>query len=252
MEKRTMSESNEIKTDASVEALDRRSETSQGVRRWLRREVFGVLFVAATLFISAGRLGWVWGWALVAIYAVWVSANALILIPRSPELLAERAARKKGDKSWDTVLLSIVGLATMAKYIVAGLDVRFGWTTQVPLGLQVAALVIAALGYALGTWAMAANAFFSMVVRIQGDRGHTVATGGPYGYVRHPGYSGVIAFELATPIILGSLWALIPGGLNVLLTIVRTALEDRTLHEGLDGYRDYARQVRHRLLPGVW
>jgi protein-S-isoprenylcysteine O-methyltransferase Ste14 len=247
-----MSEGNEVKAGTPVDALDRRSETSQGVRRWLRREVSGVLFVAATLFISAGRLDWFWGWTLVALYAVWVAANALILIPRSPELLAERAVRKKGDKSWDTVLLSTVGLSTMAKYILAGLDVRFGWTAQVPLGLQVAALVIAALGYALGTWAMAVNAFFSTVVRIQEDRGHAVATGGPYGFVRHPGYTGVIAFELATPIILGSLWALIPGGLNVLLTIVRTALEDRTLHEELDGYRDYAGQVHHRLLPGVW
>jgi protein-S-isoprenylcysteine O-methyltransferase Ste14 len=247
-----VSERNEKQASTSVEALDHRSETSQGVRRWLRREVLGVLFVAATLFISAGRLDWFWGWALVAVYAVWVAANALILIPRSPELLAERAERKKSDKSWDTVLLSIIGLVTMAKYILAGLDVRFAWTTQVPLGLQVAALVIAALGYALGTWAMAANAFFSMVVRIQGDRGHNVATGGPYAYVRHPGYTGVIAFELASPIILGSLWALIPGGLNVLLTIVRTALEDRTLNEELDGYRAYARHVRHRLLPGVW
>jgi protein-S-isoprenylcysteine O-methyltransferase Ste14 len=150
------------------------------------------------------------------------------------------------------VILSFVGLTTIAKYILAGLDVRFEWTAQMPLTLQIAALVIAALGYALGTWAMAANAFFSKVVRIQEDRGHAVATGGPYRYVRHPGYTGTIASELATPIMLGSLWALIPGGLAALLFVIRTALEDRTLHEELDGYRDYARRVRYRLLPGIW
>ena len=99
---------------------------------------------------------------------------------------------------------------------------------------------------------MAANAFFSAVVRIQDDRGHAVASGGPYRFVRHPGYSGSLAFELATPIMLGSLWALIPSGLNALLIVVRTALEDRTLNEELDGYREYAGQVRYRLLPGVW
>jgi protein-S-isoprenylcysteine O-methyltransferase Ste14 len=226
-------------------------EVKRGVVRWLRREVIGVLFVAATLFIPAGRWNWVWGWALVGIYAVWVSANALILIPRSPELLAERAQRKKGIKDWD-VLMSIVGILTLCKHIVAGLDVRYGWTVGIPLWLQIVTLIIAMSGYALGTWAMAANAFFSMMVRIQDDRGHTVVTGGPYQFVRHPGYVGVIAFELATPIMLGSLWALIAGLLAALLTVVRTALEDRTLSKELGGYTEYAQQTRYRLLPGVW
>jgi protein-S-isoprenylcysteine O-methyltransferase Ste14 len=213
----------------------------------------GVLFVALLLFIPAGRLDWAMGWALVGVYAVWVGANALILIPANPELLAERAARKKeGMKTWDMAILSIVGLATLVKYVVAGLDLRFGWTASMPLALQIAALVVTALGYALGTWAMATNAFFSTVVRIQEDRGHTIVTEGPYRYVRHPSYVGTIAFELATPIMLGSLWALIPGGLTALLFVIRTAIEDRTLHEELDGYREYASQVRYRLLPGLW
>ena len=227
-------------------------EVRRGVMRWLIREVMGVLFVAATLFIPAGRWNWVWGWALVGLYAVWVSANALILIPRSPELLAERAQRKKGIKDWDTVLMSIVGILTLCKHIVAGLDVRYGWTVGIPLWLQFVTLVIAALGYALGTWAMAANAFFSMMVRIQDDRGHAVVTGGPYQFVRHPGYVGTIALELATPILLGSLWALIAGVLAALLMVVRTALEDRTLRKELEGYTEYAQQTRYRLLPGVW
>jgi protein-S-isoprenylcysteine O-methyltransferase Ste14 len=227
-------------------------ELRRGVVRWLIREVIGVLFVAATLFIPAGRWNWVWGWALVVIYAVWVSANALILIPRSPELLAERAQRKKGIKDWDAVLMSIVGILTLCKHIVAGLDARYGWTVGIPLWLQIVTLVIAVLGYALGTWAMAANAFFSQIVRIQEDRGHTVVTDGPYRFVRHPGYVGTIAFELATPVMLGSLWALIAGVLAALLLVVRTALEDRTLQKELEGYTQYAQQTRYRLLPGVW
>ena len=237
---------------ASAKQRAGKPDQSRGVVRSLIREAMGVVFVAVTLFLPAGTLNWAMGWALVGLYAVWVAAMALILIPKSPELLIERATRKKGDKTWDTVILSIVGLTTIAKYILAGFDVRLGWTAQMPLTLQIAALVIAALGYALVTWAMAANVFFSKVVRIQDDRGHAVATGGPYRYVRHPGYIGTIAFELATPIMLSSLWALIPGGLAALLFVVRTALEDRTLQEELDGYRDYAGQVRYRLLPGIW
>lgn len=247
-----MSENIEMSASTSAEGMDRKPDTTRGVIRWLIREILGVLFVAATLFIPAGRLDWVMGWALVGIYALWVTANALILIPRCPELLAERAARRKGVKTWDTVILGIIGLTTIAKYVIAGLDLRFGWTAPMPPAVQIAALVIAALGYALVTWAMAANAFFSTVVRIQEERGHAVATGGPYRYVRHPGYTGSIAFELATPIMLGSAWALIPGGLAALLSIVRTTLEDGTLHDELDGYSEYAKRVRYRLVPGVW
>lgn len=239
-------------TANAVEQPQEKSDTSRGVVRWLIREVLGILMVVVTLFIPAGRLDWWQGWALVGIYVVWSAANALILIPKNPELLIERATRKKSDKAWDAVILSIVGLIMIAKHIVAGLDVRWGWTAQMPLALQLAALLVAALGYALGTWAMAANPFFSMVYRIQKERGHTVATGGPYRYARHPAYTGTIAFELATPIMLGSLWALIPGGLAALLFVVRTVLEDKALKEELDDYKDYVEQVRYRLLPGVW
>jgi protein-S-isoprenylcysteine O-methyltransferase Ste14 len=236
-----------------VEQDNTKNETARGVRSWVRREIMGVVMVAVILFLSAGRLDWVMGWAMVGIYALWVGANALLLIPRNPELLAERAKRQKeGMKTWDKMLLSVVGLATLVKYILAGLDVRYGWTAQIPLTIQVVALVVSALGYALGTWAMVTNAYFSMIVRIQEDRGHAVVSDGPYRYVRHPGYTGTTAFELATPIMLGSLWALIPGVLAAVLTIVRTALEDRTLQEELDGYQDYAQQVRYRLLPGIW
>jgi protein-S-isoprenylcysteine O-methyltransferase Ste14 len=242
----------DMTTESQMEQENRQAEIDRGVRRWLTRESMGVLFVALTLFIPAGRLDWGMGWALVGVYGVWVAANALILIPRCPELLAERAMRKTSSKTWDTVLLSIFGLATLAKYIIAGLDVRYGWTAEPGMALQLTALVLAALGYALGTWSMAANAFFATVYHIQEERGHSVAKSGPYRYVRHPGYAGSIVFELATPIMLGSLWALIPGGLSALILVVRTALEDRALQQELPGYAEYARQTRQRLLPGVW
>lgn len=242
-----------MNADRSAVQPNEQSDTRRGIAKWLMREVMGVVLVAATLFIPAGRLDWWQGWAVVGIYAVWSAANALILIPRNPELLIERASRRKDTATWDTLILSIIGLTTLAKHIVAGLDVRWGWTAQkMPLALQISALVIAALGYALGTWAMASNPFFSLVNRIQEDRGHAVATGGPYRVVRHPAYVGTIVFELATPILLSSLWALIPGVLIALLTLIRTALEDKMLYQGLSGYEEYASEVRYRLLPGIW
>lgn len=228
-------------------------EISNLVTRWLIREIMGVVMVAVILFLSAGRWDWGWGWALTTVYAVWVGANAVLMIPRHPELLAERAQRSiSGMKSWDKTLLGFIGLLTLAKYILAGLDIRYGWSAAIPTWVHVTALVLAAAGYALGTWAMVENAYFSMVVRYQSERGHTVCDTGPYRFVRHPAYIGTIVFEIMVPLLLGSWWTLIPSSLVVLLTVIRTALEDKTLQAELPGYPAYSRDVKYRLVPGVW
>ena len=226
--------------------------SSRVVIRWLVREAMGVILVGLVLFYSAGRLDWVMGWALVAITTVWVIANALVMIPRNVELLAERLGPQKGAKRWDTILMSFIGLAVLARLIVAGLDLRFGWTEEIPLGLQTAALVVAVLGYALGVWALAVNSYFSQIVRIQEERGHQVVTSGPYRFVRHPGYAGTILFELTVPVMLGSWWAFGLGVFITILFIIRTTLEDKTLLGELAGYENYAQQTSFRLLPGIW
>jgi protein-S-isoprenylcysteine O-methyltransferase Ste14 len=102
------------------------------------------------------------------------------------------------------------------------------------------------------TWAMMRNDFFSALVRIQNDRGHRVTTQGPYRFVRHPGYVGMLMFSVATPFMLGSWWALFPAAVNLFVGALRTSLEDRTLYLELDGYADYARAVPYRLVPGIW
>jgi protein-S-isoprenylcysteine O-methyltransferase Ste14 len=113
-------------------------------------------------------------------------------------------------------------------------------------------LAVFGLGNAFGCWALVSNRFFSTYLRIQADRGHRVVADGPYGIVRHPGYGGTILASLALPISLGSLWALIPAALGACGFVVRTTREDAILLRALDGYRDYARHVRYRLVPGVW
>jgi protein-S-isoprenylcysteine O-methyltransferase Ste14 len=240
-------------SNTSSEQSNEKPDVRSGVTRWLIREILGSLFTAAILFGTAGRLDWVMGWVVVGVYLVWTAATALTVIPTNPEMLLERTRPKEGTKKWDVALLSIVGVAEIAKYIVAGLDQRWGWSPQMPVALQLAGVVVAVLAYdVIIVWAMAANAFFAQTVRIQEERDHAVATGGPYRYVRHPGYIGSILSQIAMPLILGSIWAFIPAGLAALLFVVRTALEDKTLLEELDGYREYARRVRYRLLPGVW
>jgi protein-S-isoprenylcysteine O-methyltransferase Ste14 len=193
------------------------------------------------------------GWLLFAVYVTWDVVVALWLIPRSPGMIAERSRIQPGTKKWDIALTTLAAsLLPMVTWTVAGLDQRFGWTRPLPLALQLSAFAVVVLGFALVTWAMASNEFFSALVRIQHERGHFVSSSGPYRIIRHPGYVAAMLFGLASPLMLGSLWALIPAGLSALLYVIRTVLEDRTLHEELAGYREYAQRVRHRLLPAVW
>lgn len=227
-------------------------EVQRGAKRWLYRELFGIVFIAALLLFTAGRWRWEWGWAVVGLYAAWVAANALLLMPRDPALLAERAKRQLSDRTWDRVILSLFGVSTLAKYIVAGLDERYNWSPPLALWISVAALGIAAFGYGLVTWSMMANAYFATVSRIQTERRQHVVTTGPYRFVRHPGYIGSILFDLATPLALGSLWALVLGLISVLLMVIRTALEDQMLQKELEGYRAYSNQTRYRLVPWLW
>jgi protein-S-isoprenylcysteine O-methyltransferase Ste14 len=140
----------------------------------------------------------------------------------------------------------------LAALIVCGLDKRFGWTGMMPLAVQLLALMFGGLGFALIMWALASNPFAAVYARIQEERGHAVAMTGPYRFVRHPFYTGVLAYALSLPVALGSLWALFLGALVAILFIVKTALEDHKLQVELDGYREYTRHVRYRLLPGVW
>jgi len=208
--------------------------------------------MGVALFWSAGQMDWWPAWAAIFVMVAWITGTAIVIFHINPGLLAERLGPRKGAKSWDTAILSILGLTQLVRYIVAGLDQRYGWTDGLPLVTQIAALMICALGYALVVWATASNAFFSQIVRIQSERGHVVVTGGPYRYLRHPAYVGAILYELAVPFLLGSWWAFIASGLSVILLVLRTALEDITLQAELSGYVDYTRHVRHRLFPGIW
>ena len=221
--------------------------------RYAIREVLSLVGMGVALFWSAGRLDWWSAWAALAVMAVWTAATAIIVLHYNPDLLAERLGPRKGEKRWDAAIVPLLGLVTLVRYILAGLDQRYGWTGGLPVAVQLAALALCALGYdVLFVWATAANTFFSRIVRIQPERGHTVVTGGPYRYVRHPAYTGAILYELAVPFLLTSWPAMVASGLSALLLILRTALEDRTLQAELTGYADYARQVRYRLLPGIW
>jgi protein-S-isoprenylcysteine O-methyltransferase Ste14 len=228
-------------------------EVRAGVRTWVGKSAFGFEVVLVVLFASAGTLRWRAGWIYFGLYAAAQIATALVLIPRNPELLTERSKLQPGAKAWDKALLATgVVLGPMMTWVMAGLDRRFGWSADVPPALYAAAVALSIGGNALVIWAMDANRFFSATVRIQKERGHTVVSAGPYAVVRHPGYAGWLLFFLSHPVLLESWRSAIPVAVASGVLVLRAALEDRTLREELDGYREYAARVRYRLVPGLW
>lgn len=225
------------------------SNLAKAVTKRMLQVLLTYLVLAAILFVSSGDLGWVWAWLYLGVGLGVLIMNVRIL---PAELIAERGQPRDNVKRWDKVLTSIAGLPMLAVPIVAGLDRRYEWSPQLIPALHLVGLALYALGQGLFSWAMASNRYFSTAVRIQMERGHAVATGGPYRFIRHPGYVGYSVSTLAMSLALGSLWALIPAGLMACLLVLRTSLEDRTLRDELPGYKEYSERVRYRLLPGVW
>ena len=201
---------------------------------------------------------WRWGWWEAWTYAgIWVlgfAGSRALVARRHPDLLAERARflQHENAKPWDRVLSPLVGLGSGVIPLVAGLDARFDSSLTFSALIRILSLGFILAGYAWASYALIENRFFSGMVRIQTDRGHHVVSSGPYRWVRHPGYAGALISFWATPFFLDSLWAFLPVVLVTVALVIRTHLEDKTLQNELDGYRDYARQVRYRLLPGVW
>ena len=224
------------------------------LRQWISLIVF-YLFIPLVLLVCGGDFGWwqAWGYSLLIVAAgpvgrIWAER-------RHPGLLAERQNMEKvqSAKAWDKVLAPLMALSvSFPPVIVAGLDHRFGWSPVFPLWLIVLGFLLISLGYAFATWALIENRFFSSVVRIQADRGHVVCDSGPYRIVRHPGYAGNILPLFGIVLALGSLWTLIPAAVALVIAVIRTALEDRTLQEELPGYQEYTRRVRYRLFPGIY
>jgi protein-S-isoprenylcysteine O-methyltransferase Ste14 len=213
------------------------------------------LLIPLILFVCGGDFGWWQAWVYALLIVAAGVGGRILGERRHPGLTAERQNVEKiqNAKAWDKVLAPLMALSiSFPLVIVAGLDHRFGWSPVFPLWLIVLGIFLTALGYAISAWAFIENRFFSSVVRIQKDRGHAVCDSGPYRIVRHPGYAGNILPLLGIVLALSSLWTIIPAVVALVIAVIRTALEDQTLQEELPGYRDYARRVHYRLIPGIY
>jgi protein-S-isoprenylcysteine O-methyltransferase Ste14 len=231
-----------------------RSDTDAVTRQLLSRTIFYLLFIAALLFGAAGTLAWPAAWAYVVLTGVVSIAGGLWLAQHDPDLLAERLKPmfQREQKPWDKAFMSIVLLLWCGWLVLMGLDAgRFHWS-HMPLGLRLSSLVLIALGSYLVWLTFKTNSYAAPVVKVQKERGHRVVSTGPYAYVRHPMYAGAVCYILGAPLLLGSWWGLAAGVLLVLAIGLRAIFEERQLKAELEGYEDYARRVRYRLVPYLW
>jgi len=222
------------------------------LRRYLLRQITFVTFSVALMFLLAGRLDWLGGWLVTAIQVGSLAAQWLIVGRRHPDLLLERSGLGAGVEHGDIPLALGMAYGPFVAMLIAGLEVRLQGLPEAILIVAIAGVAVAVAGIAVTVSAMLANRFFGPVVRIQSDRGHEVASDGPYAVVRHPGYAGAILFYVGLPAVLGSWWSVPIMALLIAITVVRTVREDRYLRAHLVGYDEYAERVRWRLLPRVW
>lgn len=214
------------------------------------RAVLAPVLMIGLLFLVAGRWDYWQAWVYSILNMVLLALMGT-LFTKNSELVEERLNPKEGMKGWDKFYFAVTTPMYIIALIVAGLDARFGWST-VPLIVYWSSVVLYVVGQAIFIWARFTNSYFSSVVRIQTDRGQTVCKDGPYRFVRHPGYVGGFLFTIMIGLMLGSWWACIPQVVASSMLIWRTAREDRTLQAELPGYKEFTKETKYRLLPGIW
>ena len=224
-------------------------------KRGLRQTAWGFVFLlveVAIFFAAAGRLDLPRAWYFFGLAFAYSVAAVIVMVRLAPDLIRVRSEKHEGTMWWDKVIVPLLIVMMPAVLAVAGLDTgRFHWS-RVGVFAAAAGTVLFIGGAMFTQWAMVSNPHFEPTIRIQKERGHKVVTGGPYRFVRHPGYAGMIAANVGIPLILGSLVALIPVAIIILLVVIRTILEDALLRRDLPGYAEYAARVRYRLCPWVW
>jgi len=221
-------------------------------RRWLRQIIVTALFVVLG-FVGAGRLDWKRGWICTTVCVVCTTASGLVVLGFNPGVIKARAQWNHDDtRGFDRVFMSIFFPLTLLQPLVAGLDgVRFR-LLPLPCWTIVPGVVLCLIAMAIVCLALLANSFAETTVRLQPERGHRVATKGPYRVVRHPMYVGLMLLYPSLAFMFGSGWAMAVAAAIDCLFVRRTLQEDSFLQRELAGYAEYTRQTRFRLVPWLW
>lgn len=208
----------------------------------------GLLFVGLILFLPAGTFTYWNGWLFIGLLFVPMLALGVILLWKAPELLEKRLNTKEKEGQ-QKMVVALSGMVFLGSFIVAGLDFRFGWT-HVPRWLVIVASVILLVSYGLYAEVMRENVYLSRTVEVQENQ--KVIDTGLYGIVRHPMYAATILLFLSFPLVLGSWISFVIFLLYPIVIGVRIKNEELVLEEGLEGYAEYKKRVKYRLLPFIW
>lgn len=213
--------------------------------------ITGMIFTAI-LFICAGRMDYYQGWIFLSVNILTTFMN-VFSIRQNSDLVNERSKLGEGVKSWDKLLLGLSAIIYLLMIVIAGLDSgRFLWTSRFNWIISLSGVVMILIGQIIFLTARNQNNFFSSVVRIQKERGHIVCDKGLYKIIRHPGYLGMILSLLSIPLITTSFWSIIPTLIAIILLVIRTSLEDKTLRNELEGYVEYSTKTQYKLIPLIW
>ena len=210
--------------------------------------LLGVVLVGTLVFIPAGTLAYTGGIIFMCVLFVPMFIAGLVMMARSPELLAKRLNAKEKERE-QSIVVKLSGLMFIAGFVVAGLDFRFGWL-ELPLVVNIVATVVFVIAYALYAEVLRENAYLSRTIEIQ--EGQKVVDTGLYGIVRHPMYAVTLALFLSMPLILGSLISFVIFLAYPFIIAARIKNEEKVLTEGLDGYAEYKNKVKYRLIPFIW
>jgi protein-S-isoprenylcysteine O-methyltransferase Ste14 len=223
------------------------------IAKLLLQNLIWIVAIGALLFVSAGTLHWPAAWVFLGTNAILGLGCGLWLAKTDPALLAERMrpTMQDGQPAADKKFMLAFGFAALIWLITIGLDRRLHGS-DVPLALQTLGFAMLLLCTGFIMWVLRENSFAAPVVKVQAERGHHVVSTGPYAFVRHPMYSGIVLFFIGVPLLLGSWWGVVLSPLFIVLFAIRSRIEERALIAGLPGYADYAARVCYRLLPGLW
>ncbi len=221
--------------------------------RYILRELSLIIFCSIILFISAGTIKWINAWIYIILDIIFLVALNISLIIFNPALINERGRLiRAATKKYEIVFIIIYLISIISISIIAGLDViRYKWTSLPEFSLYPGVLLFI-FSAIIGIWSMSINPFFASTQRIQSDRNHVVINTGPYKYIRHPGYFSWIIGAISYPLILGSIISFIPIVFLIIIFVIRTYLEDNSLQNELEGYDNYTKITKYRLIPFIW
>ena len=214
----------------------------------ITKMIFGIALIGAMLFLPAWTFEYAGAWLFIGVLFVPMLLTGVMLFLKAPDLLKKRLDFKEKEKTQGGVI-ALSGLMFPVAFVISAFDFRYMWS-RIPMWLSILAAALFLVGYALYVEVLRENAYLARTVEVQ--EGQKVIDTGLYGIVRHPMYFATLLMFLPLPLILQSLWGLIPMALYPVLIIIRIINEEKVLTEGLCGYSEYKKKVKYKLVPFIW